>query len=106
MSSYEEIPQFCWTPGVWRSSDWVPAASQWQPAKSTGEKRITWVGWGPIKADQSRTLVQWSAGSAGPAAAAMQIASDSIRLRRAAVYFSLRATPRLRAAGRFDQSWS
>ena len=29
----------------------------------------------------------------------MQIASDSIRLRRAAVYFSLRATPRLRAAG-------
>ena len=29
----------------------------------------------------------------------MQIASDSIRLRRAAVYFSLLATPRLRAAG-------
>ena len=36
----------------------------------------------------------------------MQIASDSIRLRRAAVYFSLLATPRLRAAGGFYHCFS
>ena len=44
--------------GAGNCSDWVLAASQWQPAKSTAEKRITWEGVGPISPDDCRTLLQ------------------------------------------------